>query len=72
MKFMNLSPTADLYSKLQSHLTILNKNMLYVTNVLDNVLKICKDIQSDNNLKKQVNDYFDKDETSHQTELDEQ
>ncbi len=70
MKFMNLSPTADLYSKLQSHLTILNKNMLYVTHTLDNVLKIVKDIQTDTNLQKQVDDYFNK-ETSPQTDPDE-
>ncbi len=70
MKFMNLSPTADLYSKLQSQITVLNQNVLYITHVQDKILKLLKTLVIDKELQEQANKIWE--ETSHQTDSDEQ
>ncbi len=72
MKFINLSPPADFYLKLQTQIGILMKNVLYITHELDQVKKIVKGIEISSGLQKQVDEYFDRDETSPQTESDEQ
>ncbi len=47
-------------------LTILNKNILYLTHTMDKCLRVLKEMQSDTTLQKQVDEYFD--ETSPQTD----
>ncbi len=47
-------------------LTILNKNILYLTHTMDKCLRVLKEMQSDTALQKQVDEYFD--ETSPQTD----
>ncbi len=59
MKFINLSPPADFYLKLQSDLVILMKNVLYITHELDQVKKIVKELKTTSGLQKQVDEYFD-------------
>ncbi len=70
MKFMNLSPTADFYSKFQLQLDILMKNVLYITHECDKILKLVKSLENNLDLQKQVDDYFE--ETPPQTESKEQ
>ncbi len=59
MKFINLSPPADLYLKFQSDLSILMKNVLYITHELDQVKKIVKGLETSSGLQKQVDEYFE-------------
>ncbi len=59
MKFINLSPPADFYLKLQTDLHILMKNVLYITHELDQVKKIVKELKTTSGLQKQVDEYFD-------------
>ncbi len=68
LNFKNISPIADFYSKLD----IVNKNLLYTTHMCDKILKILKKLEANAGLQKQVDDYFERDETSPQTEVDEQ
>ncbi len=68
LNFKNLSPNADFYSKLD----IVNKNLLYTTHMCDKILKILKELKHDDDLQSTVDKYFDRDETSPQTESDEQ
>ncbi len=72
MKFMNLSPDADFYSKFQSQLTVISGNVLYTTHQIDKILKIINKLDVDKGLQKQVDQYFDEDgdeiETSPQTD----
>ncbi len=72
MKFMNLSPTTDFYSKFQLQIDILMKNVLYVTHECDKILKIVKKLEIDRNLQHSVDEYFERDETSPQTDTVEQ
>ncbi len=72
MLFDKLSPTTDFISKLQLDLHILNKNILYITHTQDKILKLVKELTHDQELQHTVDKYFEKDETSPQTELDEQ
>ncbi len=75
MLFDNLSPKTDFSSKLQLievRLNILNKNILYVTHQTDKILKVMNKIVIDQNLQNTVDKYFEKDETSPQTDQDEQ
>ncbi len=69
MKFINLSPPADFYLKLQSNVDILMRNILYITHEVDQIKKIVKSLENSSGLQKQVDEYF---ETSPQTEPDEQ
>ncbi len=68
LNFKNISPSADFYSKLD----ILNKNVLYVTHQTDKILKLLKKMSIDDDLQSTVDKYFERDETSPQTELSEQ
>ncbi len=46
------------------NLTTLNKNILYLTHTMDKCLVVLKEIQHDNHLQKQVDEYFeDEDKT---------
>ncbi len=68
LNFKNISPSADFYSKL----AIVNKNILYITHMCDKILKILKETSHDKDLQSTVDKYFDRDETSPQTDSDEQ
>ncbi len=68
LNFKNISPNADFYSKLD----ILNKNLLYCTHMEDKIYKILKKLSHDEDLQSTVDKYFERDETSPQTEQDEQ
>ncbi len=75
MLFDNLSPKTDFSSKLQLinvRLDILNKNILYVTHECDKIYKLLKSLSVDQHLQNTVDKYFEKDETSPQTDQDEQ
>ncbi len=71
MLFDNISPKTDFYSKIQSQLDILNKNVLYITHECDKIKKILMHVETNTTLQKQVDDYFDEQETSHQTDSEE-
>ncbi len=68
LNFKNLSPNADFYSKLD----IVNKNLLYTTHMCDKILKILREMKHDNDLQDTVDKYFERDETSPQTDTGEQ
>ncbi len=60
---------------LQKMFTILEtiqKNILYTTYRIDSLLKIVNGLTADKALQSQVDEYFEKDETSPQTDSDEQ
>ncbi len=64
LNFKNISPSADFYSKLdklETKLTVLNKNVLYITYMSDKILKILNQIAVDKGLQKQVDEYFEDD-----------
>ncbi len=61
LNFKNISPSADFYSKLQSQITILSKNVLYITYMQDKILKILNRLDADKGLQKQVDEYFEED-----------
>ncbi len=66
-----LSPNADLCSEIKAldmRLEIINKNVLYITHLQDKILKLVKELGTDSGLQKQVDEYFEDDETSPQTE----
>ncbi len=65
--FIFKSNASDL-QKMFSILENLQKNMVYSTYKLDNILKLIKALNVDNNVQKQVDSFFD--ETSHQTDQD--
>ncbi len=58
--FIFKSTAADL-QKMFSILENLQKNMVYSTYKLDNILKLVKALEVDNKLQNQVDDYFDED-----------
>ncbi len=66
LKFNRISPRTDFYSKLD----ILNKNLLYVTHMQDKILKLLKTITVDKNLQNTVDEFFEEDETSPQTDTE--
>ncbi len=73
LNFKNISPSANFYSKLdilERKLDILVKNVLYCTHMDDKILKLIKGFDTDEKLQKQVDEYFDEDETSPQTDAD--
>jgi len=71
LKFNRISPSADFYSKLLlEKLDITNKNVLYCTHELDKIKKIVTTLANSSNLQKQVDEYFEDDETSPQTDSD--
>ncbi len=69
--FIFKSNASDL-QKMFSILENLQKNMVYSTYKLDNILKLIKELNIDNKLQSQVDKYFEDDieETSPQTESD--
>ncbi len=71
MKFdFSKSIETDFRNKLQSQLDILMKNVLYITHVVDRIAIIVNELKIDKGLQKQVDQYFEDDETSPQTESD--
>ncbi len=74
MKFdFSKSNKSDFRNKLQmDQFDIMNKNLLYITYEMDKIHKIVTEIQHSSKLQKQVDEYFDKDETSPQTDSEEQ
>ncbi len=73
--FIFKSTEADLQkiiTIISSDLNLLQKNVLYITYRIDSVLKIVKEQATDKGLQKQVDAYFEEDETSPQTDSDEQ
>ncbi len=63
--FIFKSNASDL-QKMFSILENLQKNMVYSTYKLDNILKLIKALNTDNNLQQQVDKYFvDDEETEH-------
>ncbi len=71
LNFKNLSPPADFSSKLnhlEIQLEIINKNVLYITHECDKIKKIVNKLEIDENLQNTVDQYFEKDGTSPQTD----
>ncbi len=67
--FIFKSTDADL-QKMFSILENLQKNIVYITYKQDSILKIVKSLETNGNLQKQVDEYFEDDETSPQTDSD--
>ncbi len=68
-----ISPTADFCSKIKqidSNLNILMKNVLYITHMQDKILKLLNKITVDDKLQSQVDEFFEREETSPQTEFE--
>ncbi len=73
MLFDNLSPKTDFSSKITiQKLDILMSNVLYITHECDKILKLVKSLTVDKDLQTTVDKYFERDETSPQTDQDEQ
>ncbi len=70
-KFLFKSTEADL-QKFKSVIDTIQKNVLYITYQQDKILKITQKLLVDKGLQKQVDEYFEEDETSSQTDSDEQ
>ncbi len=70
-KFLFKSTDADLQKLLQLTETI-QKNVLYLTHQVDFIRKTVIETKHDKDLQTSVDKYFERDETSPQTELDEQ
>ncbi len=73
--FIFKSTEADLQkiiTIIASELNLLQKNILYITYRVDNILKIARVNETDKGLQQQVDKYFEDDieETSPQTELE--
>ncbi len=68
--FIFKSTDAD-FKKMFSIIETIQKNVLYLTYRIDSLLKEVKSLTVDKGLQSQVDKYFEKDETSPQTELDE-
>ncbi len=60
--FIFKSNASDL-QKMFSILENLQKNMVYTTYKLDNILKLVKRLEADSGLQKQVDSYFNEDNT---------
>ncbi len=67
--FIFKSTDADLQKMFQSIETI-QKNTLYCTYRIDSILKKINELATDKGLQKQVDQYFEDDETSPQTDLE--
>ncbi len=73
MLFDNLSPKTDFSSKITiQKLDILMSNVLYITHECDKILKIVNRLNTDIELRRQTDKFFERDETSPQTDQDEQ
>ena len=62
----NKSKSPETFISETLNLTTLNKNILYISHTMDKCLRVLKEMQSDKNLQKQVDEYFE--ETSPQTD----
>ncbi len=65
--FIFKSNESDL-QKMFSILENLQKNVVYITYKVDAIIKIVKSLETDRGLQKQVDSYFEDDETSPQTD----
>ncbi len=69
MLFDNLSPKTDFSSKITiQKLDILMSNVLYITHECDKILKLVNKLVIDKDLQTTVDKYFERDETSPQTD----
>ncbi len=66
-KFLFKSADAD-FQKLYQLLVTIQKNVLYSTHRIDLVVKELNKVTVDKALQSQVDEYFEDDETSHQTD----
>ncbi len=66
------SKSPETFNNSTINLTVLNKNILYLTHELDAIKRMLSGLITDISLQKQVSQYFDDDETSPQTESKEQ
>ncbi len=64
--FIFKSTDAD-FKKMFSIIETIQKNVLYLTYRIDTILKHTNEMLVNKSLQKQVDQYFDEDETSHQT-----
>ncbi len=69
--FIFKSSDTDL-QKMFQYLETIRKNILYITYRVDNINSLVKGMATDKKLQKQVDQYFEDDETSPQTDSDEQ
>ncbi len=67
--FIFKSTDAD-FKKMFQLIETIQKNVLYLTYRIDTILKNTNKIVVDKNLQSQVDDYFENDETSPQTDSD--
>ncbi len=67
--FIFKSTDAD-FKKMFSIIETIQKNVLYLTYRIDSLLKEVKGLTVDKDLQAQVDEYFDEDETSPQTDSD--
>ncbi len=67
--FIFKSTNAD-FKKMFSIIETIQKNVLYLTYRIDSLLKEVKGLTVDKGLQAQVDEYFDEDETSPQTDSD--
>ncbi len=73
MLFDNLSPKTDFSSKITiKKLDILMSNVLYITHEVDKIKKLVNKLAVDKDLQNTVDKYFERDETSPQTDSEEQ
>ncbi len=68
-KFIFKSNASDL-QKISQSIETLQKNILYITYRVDHILKTLNREEIDKGLQTQVDEYFEDDETSPQTEPD--
>ncbi len=66
-KFLFKSTEAD-FKKLSSSIDTIQKNVLYITYRIDMLIKRYDKIETDKALQTQVDEYFEDDETSPQTD----
>ncbi len=72
MKFdFSKSNNSDFRNKLQlNKLDLINGNVLYLTHEIDQIKKVVTELKNNQNLQKQVDDYFEDDQTSPQTDTE--
>ncbi len=68
LKFKSSEP--DLKFNLQSQLKIINSNILYLTREVDAITRSVKQLGNDKALQSTVDKYFEDDETSPQTDIE--
>ncbi len=72
LNLSRISPIADFCSEINTSIKVLNGNVLYVTHEVDKIKKLLNKLLVDKDLQNTVDQYFDKDETSPQTDSEEQ